>query len=57
VSVEADVWLYNGTLYIGHEQSALTPARTFDGLYVQQILSVLNRTNPVSPFVTTKTRK
>ncbi|KAI4722966.1 hypothetical protein E4T48_00740 [Aureobasidium sp. EXF-10727] len=55
-SVEADVWLYNGTLYqVGHEQSALTHARTFDSLYIQPILSVLKKQNPSSPFVTTPT--
>lgn len=46
VSVEADVWLYNGTLHVGHEESALTAQRTFDSLYVQPILSVLERQNP-----------
>ncbi|KAH0029843.1 hypothetical protein KCU78_g3224, partial [Aureobasidium melanogenum] len=55
VSVEADVWLYNGTLYVGHEESALTHARTFDSLYIQPILSVLKKQNPSSPFVTTPT--
>ncbi|KAK0287197.1 hypothetical protein LTR35_002691 [Friedmanniomyces endolithicus] len=40
LSVEADVWLYNGTLHIGHEQGALTNERTFDDLYIQPILSV-----------------
>ena len=34
ISVEADVWLYNGTLYIGHEQSALTPARTLSLIHI-----------------------
>lgn len=51
VSVEADVWLYNGTLYVGHEASALTPDRTFESLYISQILGVLQRENPVTPFV------
>ncbi|KAI5211691.1 hypothetical protein E4T42_07514 [Aureobasidium subglaciale] len=55
ISVEADVWLYNGTLYVGHEQSALTHARTFDSLYIQPILSVLKKQNPTSPFVTGST--
>lgn len=54
VSIESDVWLYNGTLYVGHEPSSLSPARTFQSLYVEPILSVLNRENPVSPFVTSK---
>jgi len=52
VSVEADVWLYNNTLHVGHEQSALTPARTFDSLYIQPILDVLRRQNPNSTFLT-----
>ncbi len=56
ISVEADVWLYNGTLYVGHEQSALTPARTFDSLYVQPILQVLHAQNPNSTFVTGQTK-
>jgi hypothetical protein len=55
VSIESDVWLYNGTLYVGHEPSSLSPARTFQSLYIEPILSVLNRENPVSPFVTSKT--
>lgn len=56
VSVEADVSLYNGTLYVGHEASALTPSRTFDSLYIQPILDTLNRENPASPFVTSGTK-
>lgn len=51
MSVEADVWLYNGTLHVGHETSALTAERTFDALYVRPILDVLRRQNPASPFV------
>ena len=52
VSVEADVWLYNGTLHVGHEENALTNARTFDSLYIQPILSVLKKENHESRFVT-----
>ena len=51
VSVEADVWNYNGTLHVGHEESALTNERTFDSLYIQPILSVLRAQNPNSSFV------
>ena len=51
ISVEADVWLVNGTLHIGHEQSALTKYRTFDALYIQPILNVLHAQNPNSSFV------
>ncbi|KAJ9617131.1 Altered inheritance of mitochondria protein 6 [Cladophialophora chaetospira] len=55
-SIEADVWLYNDTLYVGHEASALTPARTLDALYIQPILDTLRRQNPSSPFVTSPTK-
>ncbi|KAL2424217.1 Altered inheritance of mitochondria protein 6-like protein [Exophiala dermatitidis] len=51
ISVEADVYLYNDTLYVGHEISALTPKRTLDSLYIQPILDVLKRENPSSEFV------
>ena len=52
ISVEADVWLYNSTLHVGHEESALTPARTFSALYIDPILDVLRRQNPSSsPYV------
>ncbi|KAK6434936.1 hypothetical protein LTR95_008886 [Oleoguttula sp. CCFEE 5521] len=56
VSVESDVWLYNGTLHVGHEQAALTNERTFDSLYIQPILSVLRAQNPNSSFLTAPTR-
>lgn len=55
ISIEADVWLYNNSLHVGHEQSALSNERTFDSLYIQPILSVLRRQNPNSSFVTTGT--
>lgn len=56
VSVEADVWLYNGTLHVGHEQGALTSERTFQSLYINPILDTLNRQNPPSPFLTAPTK-
>ncbi|TVY48954.1 Altered inheritance of mitochondria protein-like protein [Lachnellula occidentalis] len=56
VSTESDVWLYNDTLFVGHEQSALTTARTFESLYINPILDVLKRQNPTnSAFVTNPT--
>ncbi|KAF7507510.1 hypothetical protein GJ744_010441 [Endocarpon pusillum] len=56
VSVEADVFLVNRTLYIGHERTALTPTRTLDSLYIQPLLDVLRRQNPASAFVTSPER-
>ncbi|KAF2125357.1 hypothetical protein P153DRAFT_370029 [Dothidotthia symphoricarpi CBS 119687] len=51
VSTEADVWLINGTLYVGHEPSALTKHRTLESLYIEPILDTLQRMNPETPFV------
>lgn len=52
ISIEADVWLYNDSLHVGHEESALTSARTLDALYIQPLLSVLHRQNPNSTYLT-----
>ncbi|KAK9856901.1 hypothetical protein MYU51_021323 [Penicillium brevicompactum] len=55
-STEADVWLYNGTLYVGHDHSALMASRTLESLYINPILDVLERQNPESPFVNKPTK-
>ncbi|KAI0815115.1 hypothetical protein BC629DRAFT_1588792 [Irpex lacteus] len=57
VSVEADVWLINGTLFVGHEQQALTPNRTFDSLYIQPLLKVLAAQNPETEFTVNLTSR
>ncbi|THV04861.1 hypothetical protein K435DRAFT_648394 [Dendrothele bispora CBS 962.96] len=49
-SVEADVWLVNETLYVGHERAALTANRTLDSLYIQPLLQILDAQNPDTPF-------
>ncbi|KAJ6519918.1 hypothetical protein C8R45DRAFT_809166 [Mycena sanguinolenta] len=54
-SVEADVWLMGETLYIGHELAALTPARTFDSLYVQPLVIIIEGQNPQSQFTVNQT--
>ena len=45
----------NSTLHVGHERSALTSSRTLASLYIEPILSVLQRTNPTTSFVTSPT--
>lgn len=40
----------NGTLHVGHEQGALTSARTFDSLYINSLLSILQNENPTTAF-------
>ncbi|KAF8591942.1 hypothetical protein K439DRAFT_1656393 [Ramaria rubella] len=54
-SIEADVWLVGDNLMIGHELAALTPARTFNSLYVQPILNIINNMNPKDSFTTNQT--
>ncbi|RPB01898.1 alkaline phosphatase [Choiromyces venosus 120613-1] len=56
ISVEADVWLYNETLYIGHDTSSLTESRTFESLYINPLVEILKKQNPTSRFVPSKTR-
>ncbi|PLB37349.1 uncharacterized protein BDW47DRAFT_118187 [Aspergillus candidus] len=56
MSTEADVWLYNDTLYVGHDESSLTHERTLESLYINPILDVLERQNPQTPFVTSPTK-
>ncbi|CUS13610.1 unnamed protein product [Tuber aestivum] len=56
ISVEADVWLFNETLYIGHDTSSLTENRTFENLYINPLVDILTKQNPTSCFAHTKTR-
>jgi len=56
ISVESDVFLYNSTLYVGHDVSSLSHNRTFQSLYVQPLLNVLHKQNPRSDFVSGITR-
>lgn len=49
-SVEADVWLFDDELYVGHEVSSLSSSRTLRSLYVNPLLEILGRQNPETPF-------
>ncbi|KAK7552911.1 hypothetical protein BKA81DRAFT_386660 [Phyllosticta paracitricarpa] len=50
MSIEGDVWFINGTLYLGHDTSSLTPQRILATLYIDPILHVLQGANPPSPY-------
>ncbi|KAF3930711.1 hypothetical protein ABW19_dt0209009 [Dactylella cylindrospora] len=50
ISVEADVWVRNGDLLVGHDHVALTINRTFRSLYVNPILDTLRKQNPQTAF-------
>lgn len=53
VSVEADVWMWDNDLFVGHDPSSLSKKRTFSTLYVQPILDILKQQNPSTSFPNT----
>lgn len=48
--VEADVWLFDNELYVGHNTASLTKNRTFTALYVDPIVKILEHQNPTTEF-------
>jgi hypothetical protein len=50
ISIEADVWLFDQELYVGHDTYALTPNRTLNSLYINPLLDILEKQNPVTRF-------
>ncbi|KAF2478983.1 hypothetical protein BDY17DRAFT_327791 [Neohortaea acidophila] len=43
--VEADVWLFDGELYVGHGVTSLRLNLTFQGMYVKPLLAMLDQKN------------
>ncbi|KAH8696663.1 hypothetical protein BGW36DRAFT_398149 [Talaromyces proteolyticus] len=50
ISVEADVWLIDYELYIAHSRSAVAPNRTLYSLYVDPLVELLDKQNPIPRF-------
>ena len=50
ISVEADVWLFDEHLYVGHSLASLTPNRTLASLYIDPLVSILEKQNPITHF-------
>jgi hypothetical protein len=50
ISVEADVWLFDDDLYVGHDTSALTRNRTLNSLYINPLVDILTKQNPSTEF-------
>ena len=48
--VEADVWLIDEELYVGHSTASLTKNRTFQSLYVSPLVELLDHMNPETDF-------
>ena len=44
--VEADVWLVDDELYVGHRRDALTANRTLQNLYIKPLLELIGKQNP-----------
>ena len=49
-STEADVWLYDGQLLVGHDVASLRPDRTFGSLYVDPLVKILDQKNPTNQY-------
>ncbi|KIV93949.1 hypothetical protein PV10_05119 [Exophiala mesophila] len=48
--VEADVWLFDDDLFVGHSTASLTPERTLRNLYINPLLGILEKQNPITTF-------
>jgi hypothetical protein len=48
--VEADVWLFDEELFVGHNTASLSKNRTFRNLYVDPLVHILEGQNPVTEF-------
>lgn len=42
-SIEADVFLHDGALLVGHDEEDLSPSMTFEGLYVEPLVTLYAR--------------
>ncbi|KAI5475683.1 hypothetical protein MNV49_001058 [Pseudohyphozyma bogoriensis] len=54
-STEADLWLIDGELFVGHTRDSLTPNRTLASMYLDPIMEILAMQNPSSPYVDANT--
>ncbi|RVD86089.1 uncharacterized protein DFL_004383 [Arthrobotrys flagrans] len=50
MSVEADVWVKDGQLLVGHDEISLTRERTLRSLYIDPIMDTLRKMNPDTEF-------
>ena len=53
--VEADVWLTNDDLLVGHSTGSLTSARSLTSLYIDPLISIMAHQNPRLTFQNTTT--
>lgn len=48
--MEADIWLFDEQLYVGHSLASLTLNRTLASLYVDPLVNILKKQNPTTRF-------
>ena len=46
IGVEADIWLFEEELFVGHSIQSLTRNRTLNSLYIKPLLDILSNQNP-----------
>ena len=51
IGVEADIWLFEEELFVGHSVASLTRNRTLDSLYINPLLEILSKQNPKSTML------
>ncbi len=51
IGVEADIWLFDEQLCVGHSVASLTPNRTISSLYIDPLLDILSKQNPERTFL------
>ncbi|KAF1994357.1 hypothetical protein P154DRAFT_476181 [Amniculicola lignicola CBS 123094] len=51
VGVEADVWLFDNDLFVGHNTQSLTRTRTFQSMYVEPLTRMLDNKNIITEFI------
>lgn len=55
--VEADVWLFDDELFVGHNTNALKQDKTFTSMYVDPLEKMLDHKNAISEFANPTTIK
>ncbi|KAF7165985.1 hypothetical protein CNMCM5623_009955 [Aspergillus felis] len=50
IGVEADVWLIDNELYVGHTSTSLTAKRTLTNMYIDSLIKIIERQNPITQF-------
>lgn len=53
--VEADIWLTDSGLLVGHTESSLTTSRSLNSLYIEPLASILAHQNPSTSFLGNRT--